>query len=162
LHDCGATLFIEVQDCLGIRAGAIVVTASDQLRSQFRVVIDLAVEDNPDGAVLVGHRLTAAFDVHDCQSPMSQPDRSPHHRAGAIGTAMSKRVSHPHQPMLLGTFARIKFHYPGDAAHRALPWYSTRTPGWSTRTDSPDRSKNSPIGTPSWSLIGRTAGAEVD
>jgi hypothetical protein len=39
------------------------VSSQDEAVSQLRVVIDLAVEDNDDLAVLVVHRLMTAFDI---------------------------------------------------------------------------------------------------
>ncbi len=54
---------------LGVAVGGESVTALAQLLAQAGVVVDLAVEGDPDRAVLVGERLVAALEVEDRQAP---------------------------------------------------------------------------------------------
>src|SRR5881296_1662584 len=51
------TLFIEMDDDLGVGEGPESVTAYGQALAQLAEVVDLAVEDDPHGAVFVCHRL---------------------------------------------------------------------------------------------------------
>src|SRR4030095_16055240 len=55
-----AFLLVEMEDGLGVAAGAVAVAARFESRPERGVVVDLAVEDDPDRAVLVAHRLPAA------------------------------------------------------------------------------------------------------
>src|ERR1019366_10369302 len=48
------------------------VARPDKLGSQTGIVVNLAVEDRPDGAVFVGDRLMAALDIDDCEAPGAQ------------------------------------------------------------------------------------------
>jgi hypothetical protein len=48
------------------------VTERDQLRAKFGVVVDLAVEDHPDGRVFVVNRLLAGGDVDNREAPHPQ------------------------------------------------------------------------------------------
>src|SRR5262245_29276739 len=142
-----AGFFVEMQNRFGVATAPIAVTGRGQLGPQLGVVVDFAVVDNPDGAVFVAHRLKTALDVDDRQAPVSQPNRPQHDGPFPVRAAVNERVPHPHETARFGTAARIEFHYAGNAAHRPLPSRSTRTPRRSTRTDSPERSKNSPAGT---------------
>ncbi len=54
---------------------AVAVAARLQPRPQRGVVVDLAVEDDPDRAVLVRHRLVAARHVDDGQPAVGEPHR---------------------------------------------------------------------------------------
>ena len=63
-----ALLLIEVDNALGIGARGETVTFGLQLRLQLAAVVDLAVEDDLDRAVLVAERLVPARDVEDAQA----------------------------------------------------------------------------------------------
>jgi hypothetical protein len=60
-----ALFFVEVNDGLGVAPRREPVAARDQLITQFPVVVDFAVEDDPHRAVFVGDRLTASGHVDD-------------------------------------------------------------------------------------------------
>jgi len=70
-------LLIGVDDDLGIALGAKAVAARFQIAAQRLEVIDFAVLDRQDGAVLVEDRLVAAVHVDDRQAPHAQPDAAP-------------------------------------------------------------------------------------
>src|SRR5687767_11963816 len=61
-------LLVKVEDRFGVRVRAEAVSLRFEAWSQRGVVVDLAVEDDPQRAVLVGHGLLAAFEVDDRQS----------------------------------------------------------------------------------------------
>src|SRR6185312_5053835 len=63
------------------------MAAMHQLLTQLPVIVEFAVEDDPDLAVLVPHRLVAAGEIDDRQPPMPEED-TPHlvdMKAVAIG-----------------------------------------------------------------------------
>ena len=71
---------------------------SSELPAQRQVVVDLAVEDDLDGAVLVGHRLVGGRrEVDDRQPAEAEADvalrRQP--EALAVRPAVHHRVAHP-------------------------------------------------------------------
>ena len=65
LEGGGAVVLVEVDPGLGVAAGGQVVAAGQQRLAELGVVEELAVEGDPDGAVLVGDRLPAAGEVDD-------------------------------------------------------------------------------------------------
>src|SRR5262249_8291465 len=69
-------LLTEVDDRFSVRRTAIAVAALFQHRAQFGVVVDLAVEGDPDRIVFVGHGLAAPAQIDYGQSSMPKPDRT--------------------------------------------------------------------------------------
>ena len=67
-------LLVEVHDDLGVGRRREAVAARHELAPQLAVVVDLAVEDDPDRAVLVGDRLLAGLEVDDGQPAHAEPD----------------------------------------------------------------------------------------
>jgi hypothetical protein len=68
-------LLIQVQDGLAVGARAVGVAARFQARPVLGMVIDLSVEDEPQAAILVAHRLIARDEVDDAQP--SEPEAQP-------------------------------------------------------------------------------------
>ena len=48
------------------------MTERAELFAEFAVVVDFAVEDDPDGTVLVRDRLLSAFEIDDGQAAMTE------------------------------------------------------------------------------------------
>ena len=106
-----------MEDGLGVAAAVVSVAAGFQPRAQRGMVVDLAVEDDPDRAILVGHRLMPATHVHDGQAPMSEPHGAVDEQALAVGAAVTKNVPHPLEPRLLHGLVDVELRDAGDAAH---------------------------------------------
>jgi hypothetical protein len=87
--------------------------------AQFRVVVDLTVECDPDGAVLVGQRLSARFtEINDTEPAMPQRDPVDDVRPVRIRSPMRQRALHALQQTLVGPIEST------DPAHdRALSLY---------------------------------------
>src|SRR6185369_6613554 len=86
-----AFLLVEVDQGLGVGPGAVAVTPLFEAAPQRRVVVDLAVESDPDGAVLVRHRLPSrGTQVDDGEAAMRQAERliGAEIEAGVIRAAM--------------------------------------------------------------------------
>jgi hypothetical protein len=81
------------------------------------VVVDLAVERDPDSAVLVAHRLLAAGDVDNRQPPVRKARATVDDQALAVGSAMRDHIAHPHEPIFLGPLGGIEFQNSGNATH---------------------------------------------
>ena len=67
-HAVGAVLLVEVDDHLGVALRGERWPRALQLRAQLAVVVDLAVQDDDDRAVLVEDRLVAGLEVDDAQA----------------------------------------------------------------------------------------------
>jgi hypothetical protein len=90
-----AVLLVEVDDHLAVRARGEAVAARLQARAQLLVVVDLAVGDDRDRAVLGAQRLVAAGDVDDRQPPMHECRRPERDDRLTVGTAVAHRGRHP-------------------------------------------------------------------
>ena len=62
--------------------------------AQFDVVVNLAVADDVDRAILVGDRLVAGLQIDNAQAAKPEPDARRGEKAFAIGSAMPQRVGH--------------------------------------------------------------------
>ena len=76
------------------QAAAIAVPGLFQLRAHGGVIEDFAVVDDPQAAVLVGHRLLASGQVDDAQAAMAQMSPSVLMVTEGIGTAMLQHRCH--------------------------------------------------------------------
>ena len=80
----GAVLLVEVQQDLDLGVGAKDVALGGKGCAQLEVVVDLAVEDDGDGLVLVEDRLLAGGDVDDGEPPRPEGNARPFPEAGRI------------------------------------------------------------------------------
>src|SRR5438045_294650 len=73
MHHLSAVAGIEVQKRFGIRRCSELDSFGLQLRAQFRVVVDLAIEYNDETTVFANHRLRRAIrQIEDRQTAMGQ------------------------------------------------------------------------------------------
>jgi hypothetical protein len=86
--------FVEVENGFGIAARGVTVTATFQIRADRSVIIDFAVEDNPNGSVLVRHWLVATAQIHNAQTPEPKSDGRVQVIAGIIGSAVNELLRH--------------------------------------------------------------------
>ena len=91
LDAIGTPLLVEMDDDLGVGRRLEHVAAGDQLGAQLDVVEDLAVEGDPNGAVLVAHRLPAAVEIDDAEARVGEADVAVDESAVAVRTAMRQR-----------------------------------------------------------------------
>ena len=93
-----APLFVGVNDGLGVGARAVAMAGGFELRPDVGVVVDLAVEDDPDRAVLVRHRLMAGRQIDDAQPPVAERRPIVDEFTGVVWPAMRDDVAHPRHP----------------------------------------------------------------
>jgi hypothetical protein len=79
-----------------------------KLGPQFRIVIDLAVEDDGNRAVLVEHRLVPAIYVDDRKAAMAEADASFEMETVTVRAAMCQRVGHSAQQDGVNLVFRMK------------------------------------------------------
>jgi len=83
-----------VDDHLGVALRPEDVPERDELRDQRLEVVDLAVEDHDDRAVLVVERLLAGGEVDDREAPVAEADARLDVQPAAVGTAVVLRLVH--------------------------------------------------------------------
>src|SRR5258706_4268022 len=99
--------------------------ALQQVLAQLLKVVNLPVEDDPDGSVLVANRLMPRVEIDDAQAPHAKPHRTVHVDACIVRTAMPDRPAHAsdqigvHRPVSLKTqLAANTTHRPSDSRPR--------------------------------------------
>ena len=65
VKDLVAPLFVPMDNDLSIALGSKCVSKGFKFASKFQKIVDLAIENYPDGFLLVRHRLMTAFKVDD-------------------------------------------------------------------------------------------------
>ena len=120
-RELNSVLLVEVNEHLGVRVvRAHAVTLALELGAQLRVVVDLAVLDDPDRLVLVRDRLIAALEVDDRQPTRRERGGSVRDEAGGVRPAMNEAFVHDLERGDVRHVAARR-HEPADAAHgRAL------------------------------------------
>src|SRR5205823_123574 len=89
-----ALLLVEVDEDLRVAVRAEVMAPGLEAGAEFLEVVDLAVEDDLDGAVLVAQRLGPPFQVDDRQSAVDEADAGLLPEPLAVGTAVGDGGSH--------------------------------------------------------------------
>src|SRR5437773_2802730 len=93
--------------------------ASFKLRSQLTMVIDLAIEDNPDRPVFVGHGLVSARQVDNAQAAKTKPHRTQNEFTPVIGAPMTDSVRHGPQLFGCKVTAASKIDNSANSTHRS-------------------------------------------
>jgi len=115
-----APLLVAVNQDLGVAARPEGMPAGDQLVAQPEIIINLAIEGNGDGAVLVVHRLRAVHgQVDDGEAPMPQRNRALDERAAAVGAAVGDDVGHALEQRRVRRTFTVAIYEAADAAHGA-------------------------------------------
>ena len=119
LHEIVAILLVGMDDDFGVAVGAEPVSRVQQDLAQLDVIENLAVERDPDGPVLVGHGLSAAFEINDAQAGVAQADPTigVEVDAAAIRTAMAQGRQHAAYIRLADPGLRRERDEAGNTAH---------------------------------------------
>src|SRR5687768_9947737 len=120
IDTASAEIFVEVNDGFGVAAGLEHVATTLEIAAQLAVVVDLPVEDNPDGPVFVGDRLMAAREVDDAQPAHAERHAVTEIHPLVVRTAVHDRGAHA-ADVRLRYRSSIPAHDSGNAAHRYFP-----------------------------------------
>ena len=93
-HKVVAELLVRMDEPFGIAVRSKAMAALEQALCQLSVVLDVAIESDPDGSILVGEGLRATVNVDDAQTAVSEADSGDAMHAFTIGTAMRNGVAH--------------------------------------------------------------------
>src|SRR2546430_10692561 len=113
---------VAVQQDLGVCPRSKLMARRQQIFSELRKVVNLAIENNPDGLVLVRHRLMACgTEVDDAQAAVSQRDRligvGENFDAAVVGAAMGNGGGHATDQIVIGLAPDS-----GNATHAMFRW----------------------------------------
>jgi hypothetical protein len=112
-----AVFFKEVNDGFGVAIGAVLMAALNQRLAQRAMIVNFAVEDDPEGAIFVRDRLMPGFEVDDAKAAHADSRAAVGVEAVVVGAAMRHDVAHLAESRSIGPRARFKFENTGDAAH---------------------------------------------
>src|SRR3977135_4264502 len=88
-----------------------------KLLAQLVEIVDLAVENNDNRAVLIEDGLLAGFQINDRKALESEPDGRPDVRAVLVGSAMNYAPLHPGDKLRVHWPRRIAVHLSNYSAH---------------------------------------------
>ncbi len=122
-----ALLLVEVDDDFRVGVGAEPVPLRDERRAKLLEIVNLAVEDDPDRAVLVRERLVPLGQVNDAQPAVAESDAArsaldfeiAEMEPRVIGPAMRKRIAHARDVRLSEAGRAVQPDDSADAAHSA-------------------------------------------
>src|SRR5476649_2399746 len=103
-----ARILIYMENRLGVGPGPISVTLVLEPRLEFRVVVDLTVEDDPGVSVVCRHWLSTARDIDDREPPMGEADGTFGPHAFTIGTTVAENVAHRAEAFDVNRLIRIE------------------------------------------------------
>ena len=115
----GAVLIVGVNDCFGIAVCIKGVTEFLELVAKFAVVVNLAVENYPGGAVLVVNGLLPTFQVDDRQAAHAQADGAVHVKTIIVWPTMADRSAHPSQQSLVNV-RPVVTNYAYNSTHKTF------------------------------------------
>ena len=107
-------IFVKMHKHFGVARRAKAMSARFEIAAQFAMIVDFAVEDNPNRAVLVCHWLIAGREINDAEARVPQNHARILMDARTVGTAMRERVAHRFDDCAI----RLLAYHSTDAAHR--------------------------------------------
>jgi hypothetical protein len=93
------------------------MAARDELLAQGEMVVDLAVEHDPQRAVFVRNRLMPARDIDNAEPAHADARRAVGIEAFVVGPAMGDDAAHFAQSGRVGPRVASEFKNPSDPAH---------------------------------------------
>src|SRR6185312_11760662 len=116
----GAPFLPGMDDRLGVGAGAENMPGGLQGAAQRLEIVNLAVEDEDDRAVLVLHRLRASGEVDDAEATVAEADARLQVKSVPVRAPMRQGSGHPAQQGSVDRPRPAQVGYSGDPAHRYL------------------------------------------
>src|SRR5207253_9471520 len=125
-------VLVEVNDDLGVGPGIKAVAPRLQLPAQLGEIVDLAVEDRPDVAILAVDRLLPGVDVDDREPTHCEAGVALEIVPCVVGTPVDEGLAHRAKRLGLHGTIRLRIELTDDAAHcelsvaflpRAVAWH---------------------------------------
>ena len=124
MHALVAPLFVRVDDRFRVAARPVHVAGGFELATDLGVVVDLAVERDPDAAVLVRERLMATGEIDDAQAPMAEHGALVGLKACAVRATVADHGTHPDDALAIIGVKTFGGDNAGNPAHvrQLSPW----------------------------------------
>src|SRR2546425_9607313 len=119
LWTIGAPLVVGVNDSFRIAVGIELVAELFELLAQLAIVVDLAVENNPGGAVLIMNRLLSVREIDDREPPHRQSHPIAEIETVIVRTTMTNRLVHAREQLTINRSA-VFVNYSCNATHDLL------------------------------------------
>src|SRR5258706_9255366 len=116
VHASGTEILVEMNDGFRVAGGAEDMAMLLEIPAQLAIVVDLAVEHDPDRAVLVGDRLESIVEVNDAQAAHADGHAVAHVDALIVGAAMRDDTAHG-ADLVLANLPSVPANDACDAAH---------------------------------------------
>src|SRR5687768_7253140 len=100
--------FVQVHNrfCVALRPKRVAML---QTFFQFFVVVDFAVEADPNGSVFVRKRLLSGAQVDDAETAMAESNATPQMDAALVGPSVMHDIGHfPDQPLVNGSAVEVE------------------------------------------------------
>ena len=121
LYAIVSVLFVQMDNGFSVAVGTVAVATRLKLPAKLGVIVDFAVEDDPDGTSFVAYWLMTAGDVNDAQAAHADGDAAIGINALIIGTAVHHHSAHLAHRRRIYAGVLPEFHYSRDAAHIKSP-----------------------------------------
>src|SRR5262245_26547913 len=119
-------LLITVHDDFSVALRAENMASRLQFAFQFRKVVDLSVEDHPDGLILIGHRLMYASKINDRQTAKTQSKRAIEVESFVVRTTVNDRCSHSPDHFWFHRTLAAKIILSANSAHDQATRFAAR------------------------------------
>jgi hypothetical protein len=119
-EDAVSPMFVAMHNDFGIAGSAEAVAVTFQFLAQFREVVNLTVEDDPDGFLRIGHRLVAAFEIDNGKPPEPEPERPIQVEAFIVGAAVDDAPGHLDDVLAGNRRLVFEVKLPADSAHQTM------------------------------------------
>jgi hypothetical protein len=116
LWTIGAVFVVSMDDGFGVAVGVELVTEFLELLSQFEIVVDLAVVDDPGGSILIVNWLMTAGDVDDGKTAHPEPGRAIEIETIVVWATMTDGGAHARQERLIDCVT-VATNYSDYATH---------------------------------------------
>src|SRR4029077_14138971 len=88
-----------------------------KLPAEFRIIVDLTVQQYPGRLVFIGNRLVSAGNIDDAKPPMSQTDARGDINSFVVGTTVADGLSHTMDSFPRNCFPQLKVNDAAQPAH---------------------------------------------
>src|SRR5215469_1949953 len=120
-------LLIKVKDGFGVAFGAVGVAGGDELLAQRGMVVDFAIEHDPERVVFITERLMASREIDDAQAPHANPGTAFRVDAFIVRAAMRHYGAHAAQKSSVRCRFSAKPYDSRDSTHSNAPFLASRS-----------------------------------
>src|SRR5712692_8566768 len=120
IEDFGAPFLVAVNDHLSIRSSAELIAAAFKFGAQLFEIVDLAIQNDPNRFLDIGHRLVSARQINDGKPPEAQSEWAGDEVALVVGTAVNHRSRHAPDRFRFYRLVSNKVKLAANAAHVLL------------------------------------------